>query len=50
MKESHELMTIAFKAVVDTFVGIIIAELVVFHVCKELDMKTHRPWLEAFEF
>ena len=50
MKKSHELMTIAAKAAVDTSLGIIIAEIVFSHDCKELDMKTHRFWLEAFRF
>ena len=43
-------MTIAANAAVDTSLGIIITEIVFSHDCKELDMKTHRFWLEAFRF
>ena len=50
MKKSHELMTIAVKVAVYTSLGIIIAEIVFSRDCKELDMKTHRFWLEAFRF
>ena len=43
-------MTIAVKVAVYTSLGIIIAEIVFSRDCKELDMKTHRFWLEAFRF